>query len=124
MGSFAKTRSVLTAVLAALLIVAAVSGECVACGTAMAASAQSGDCCNPNGHCKASPYKDSSRCVNERPADFVVGDQLGQVAPVLPDAEFCAFFSPESAPNGAILLAFHADYSPPEHHILHSALLI
>jgi hypothetical protein len=123
MRLFIQLRSILSTLLAVLLIAALASGECTACGTAGAASAQSGDCCNPNGHCKASPHQHSTRCVKEQSIDFVVVDQLGQVAPVLPPDDFGTPSSRESAPNAAIPFVFH-DFSPPEHHILNSALLI
>jgi hypothetical protein len=121
---YAQLRSVLTAFIGALLIATVLFGECVDCGRDLAASPQSGECCNPDGHCKASPHRNSSRCVKEQSTDFVVVDQLGQVAPVLPPADFCTFSSTESAQNAVILSTFHTDYSPPEHHILNSALLI
>ena len=124
MGFFAKTRSVLTAVVVALLIVAAISGECIACGIGLAASLQAGGCCERAGQCKAPPHKNSPRCVKEQSAEFVVVNQSGQVPPVLPDADFLTFSSTESAPNASILVVFNADFSPPEHHILNSALLI
>jgi hypothetical protein len=124
MGSFAKMRSVLTAVVVALLIVAAVSGECIACGIGLAASLQAGGCCERAGQCKAPPHKNSPRCVKEQSAEFVVVDQLGQVPPVLPPADFCTGSSTESGQNAVILVAFRADYSPPELPILHSALLL
>jgi hypothetical protein len=121
---FAKLRSVLTAVVVALLIVATVSGECIACGIGLAASLQAGGCCERAGQCKAPPHKNSPRCVKEQSAEFVVADQLGQVPPVLPPDDFCTLSSTESAPNEAILVVFQADFSPPARHLLHSALLI
>jgi hypothetical protein len=124
MRLFIHLRGALSGLLVLLLVTALASGECVACGTSAAVSAQSGGCCNPDGHCKASPHKSSPRCVKEQSAEFVVVNQLGQIAPVLPPADFCTVSTTESAPNAAILVVFHTDFSPPEHHILNSALLI
>jgi len=124
MRLYAHLRSVFSALVGVLLISAVLSGECVACGMDVADSPQSGGCCNPDGNCKASHHKvPPVRCVKGYSSDFAVVEQVGQVVPVLPPADFCTLSSTESAPNAAILVV-HADYSPPEHHILHAALLI
>jgi len=124
MRFYAQLRSVLSAVVATMLIAAVVAGGCVDCGNGLGRRAQSGGCCNPDGQCKTSPHKIPPGCVEVHSSDVAVMEQVWQVPTVLPPAGFYTLASTESFRPPEPRTAFHADYRPPEVHILNSALLI
>jgi hypothetical protein len=126
MRLFANFRGILSAIIVALLVTTAVSGECVACGIGLAASAQPGRCCDPDGNCKTAPLKaPPARCFNVHVGDFAVMELTVLVLSVFPTADLSRLISPEPVLlSGTPAIVLAADYSPPELHILNSALLI
>jgi len=125
MRLFAKFRGVLSAIIVALLVTTAVSSECVACGIGLASSAQPGRCCDPDGNCKTAPLKaPPARCFNAHAGDFALVELTVLVRFVLPTADLSRLIIPEPVLHSGTPAIVLADYSPPEPHILNSALLI
>lgn len=129
MRLYAQLRSVLSALIVGLLIAAAISGECVACGigvgSSLQAAPQSGACCEPDGHCKASPHKvPPAPCLKAHSNDVAMVEQPVQVHPVLPPAGFVTLASTEPVRQSETPIFLLDDYCPTGLHILYAALLI
>ena len=124
MRLYARLRSVLSALVVALLIAAVLSGECFACQASVGRSVQAGGgCCDPDGRCNSSPVP-SSRCVQASPTDSAVTEQAERVTSLASAIVVCL-------PQDANLLRHAdrppvklADSYPPDLPVLHSALLI
>jgi hypothetical protein len=119
-------RSFLSALAAAVLLVAVASGECISCPTSVSASSRKGNCCTKDGRCNASDHKPHpDQCLKAHDTEVALVKQCIQVHPEITSStlevaqRIAPIFSQiqASVPLGC-------DYSPPEPYLLNSVFLI
>jgi hypothetical protein len=118
--------SFLSSLTAAVLLLAAASGECISCPTSVSASSRKGDCCTKDGRCNASNHKSHpDRCVKAHDTAVALVKQCVQVHPEITSStlEVAERIDPAlSQIQASVPLTL--DYSPPEPYLLNSAFLI
>ena len=118
-----QLRSVLSALVVALLIASVVSGECFACKAGVGRSVHAGGCCDPDGQCNSSPVP-SSRCAQASPTEAAVAEQAERVTSVASAIVVCLAQDVNLLRHADRPPVKLTDSSPPDLPVLHSALLI
>ena len=122
MGSFAPFRTLLSAVMAVLLLIGA--GTCVACWNTQGVTLAASPCCMPDGSCRTASSMPG--CFQGRTSSPAVVEPTAQVRLVLADSILLA-----AAADSRVLVTSHvapvlerARYVTPDVHLLNSVFLI
>ncbi len=122
----AVLRSFLSALTAAILLLAVASGECISCPASVSASSRKGDCCTKDGHCNASNHRSHpDRCLKAHDTEVALVKQCVQVHPEITSSTLEAAERIDPALSRVeASVALTRYYSPPEPYLLNSVFLI
>jgi hypothetical protein len=122
----APLRTFLSTLAAAILVLTLASGECISCRTSVSASYRKGDCCTPDGRCKASNHKSPPNpCLKAHNSQVALLEQGVQVHTVIAASTLEVTEWVDPVLNQIQARApLTTNYSPPEPYLLNSSFLI
>jgi hypothetical protein len=123
----AVMRSFLSALTAAVLLVAVASGECISCPTSVSPSSRKGNCCTKDGRCNAFDHKSHpDQCLKAHDTEVALVKQCIQVHPEITSStlDVTERIAPALISQIQASVPLGCDYSPPEPYLLNSVFLI